>query len=412
MSLKEFTKEVFTKYGLTDEEINVYLKYLGVPMCTMSEAYMYYGEGEIEFSKVEEITQKLVENNFLKKVEGIVDRYIPLEPYFELFTDQSEVFRQEIASTKDGVLSDQSNRFEKLESIQNKSLTEIETAVSTQVKDFFDDSDQKNADKKARIDKATNRFTDTSKTLEKELHDNVEKDYTELTNDLTQLDTEFHQIVDTLISDNESAINTAKTNIDKIITDLLGDFSTRVSNLETELKKDLDGHVDRHKNIANELKPKMEQILEKYLERMDKIITDLKERISRLLADHMNHVKSTTGSLESDMHTKVENRHLELKDIVNSYKNRALTLLENLITQSNRFSDLAEGIATTGFFFGKSKKQKYINAWKVVENEVANISRPFKDDFVNECNKYITDTQGTSDDLKKEVSDTVKKGSI
>jgi len=425
MSLKEISKEVFTRYGLTEEEIGVYIKFLGIPQGTISEVFMYYEEGAIEYSKVEEITQKLVENNFLKKVEGIVDRYIPLEPFFELFTDQSEVFRKEIATTKDNVLSDQSNRFEKLESIQNKSLTEIETAVSTQVKDFFVDSDQKNADKKARIDKATNRFTETSKTLEKELHDNVEKDYAELTNDLTQLDNELeaikqaqnsstsalenklHQILDALISYNESSINTAKTNINKIVADLLGDFSTRVNNLETELKKDLDDHVDRHQNIANELKPKMEQILEKYLERMDKIITDLKERISRLLSDHMNHVKSTTGNVESNIHTKVENRHLEIKDIVNSYKNKALTLLENLITQSNRFSDLAEGIATTGFFFGKKKKEKYINAWKVVENEVANISRPFKDDFVNECNKYINETQGTSDELKKEVSDSV-----
>ncbi len=46
-------------------------------------------------------------------------------------------------------------------------------------------------------------------------------------------------------------------------------------------------------------------------------------------------------------------------------------MLENLLTQSNRFSDLAEGIATTGFFFGKKKKEKYINAWKVIETEVA-----------------------------------------
>ena len=425
MSLKEISKEVFTRYGLTEDDINVYVKYLGVPQCSISEAFMYFEEGTIEYSKVEEITQKLVENNFLKKVEGIVDRYIPLEPYFELFTDQSDLFRKEIATTKDGVLADQSKRFEKLESIQNNSINEVETAVSTQVKAFFDDSDQKNTDKKARIDKATGRFTETSKTLESDLHNNIEKDFSELSNDLTQLDNELeaiktsqndstsaleknvHSIIDGLISNNDGAINTAKGNINKIIADLLGDFSSRVDTLEKELKKDLDGHVDRHKTIANELKPRMEQILEKYLERMDKIIADLKERISKLLSEHSNHLKSTTKNVESGIHTKVDNRHLEIKDIVNSYKNRGLTLLENLLTQSNRFSDLAEGIATTGFFFGKSKKLKYINAWKVVETEVANISRPFKDDFVNECNKYINETQGTSDELKKEVTDTM-----
>ena len=172
MSLKEIgerTKELFTRYGLTEEEISVYIKYLGVPQATISEVYMYFEEGEIEYSEVEEITKKLVESNFLQKVEGIVDRYVPLEPFFELFTSESEAFRQKIATTKDNALSDQSSRFEKLESIQNKSIEEVETAVDTQVKEFFQDADDKNASKKERINKATTRFTETSKTLEKDL---------------------------------------------------------------------------------------------------------------------------------------------------------------------------------------------------------------------------------------------------
>jgi hypothetical protein len=436
MSLKEITKEVFTRYGLNEEDISVYIKYLGVPQATISEVLMYFEEGSIEYSRVEEITNKLVENNFLKKIEGIVDRYVPLEPYFELFTNESEVFRNEIASTKDNALADQSSRFEKLESIQNKSIEEVENAVATQVKAFFDDSDAKDSDKKARIDKATNQFTETSKTLEKKLHDNIEKDYSELKADVDQLDGELevikeaqntstgslenniHNILDTLntdlknisssfVSDNESAITTANNNLNSLVAELLGDFSSRVENLEKELKKDLDDHVERHKNIANELKPKMEQILEKYLERMEKIITDLKERISKLLSEHINQVKGTTSRVESDIHSKVENRQLIFQNQVNEYKNSALTLLENLLDTSNRFSDFSEAITKVGFFFGKKKKMRFINDWKVIEQKVASISRPFKDDFVNDCDKYINDTQSTTDELKGEVTETM-----
>ena len=86
MSLKEFTKEVFTRYGLTEDDIKVYLGYLRVPRATMSEVYLSFEEGEIEYAKVDEITKKLIESKFLLKVEGIVDRFIPLEPFFELFT--------------------------------------------------------------------------------------------------------------------------------------------------------------------------------------------------------------------------------------------------------------------------------------------------------------------------------------
>ena len=96
MSLKEFTKEVFTRYGLTEDDIKVYLMYLRTPRATVSEACFSLEEGEIDYARVKEITNMLVEKNFLKQIDGIVNRYIPLEPYFELFINESELFRNEI----------------------------------------------------------------------------------------------------------------------------------------------------------------------------------------------------------------------------------------------------------------------------------------------------------------------------
>jgi hypothetical protein len=145
MSLKEFTKEVFTRYGFTEEQILIYLGYLRVPRATSSEVYLTLSEEyeELTYEKVLEDTNQLVEKGFLKHVPGIVDRYIPLEPFFELFTSESEIFRNEIAQIKDRILADQANRFEKLESIQEKSINEVVTAVDRQLKVFFEDSDTK-----------------------------------------------------------------------------------------------------------------------------------------------------------------------------------------------------------------------------------------------------------------------------
>ena len=398
MSLKELTKEVFTRYGLTEDDIKVYLMYLRTPRATVSEAYLSFEEGEIEYDRVEEITNMLVEKNFLKRIEGIVHRYIPLEPYFELFTNESELFRNEIAKIKDNVLADQSNRFDKLEAIQNKTIEEVESAVSTQVRDFFDDSDNKNRSKKERIDKATARFSETAKALEASLHSISDN-----------LNAELKRISQSFISDNETEIVRAKDDLIKLIADLLGDFSNRVSDLEIELKKDLDGHVDRHQNIANELKPKMEQILEKYLERMDKVVSDLKKRISNLLTEHTNHVKSTTSKVESDIHLQMDDRHLKLRDHVNSYRDRALTLLENLLNTSNMFSNFSEEMAKQGIFFFKGKRKKYVDRWDRIKNDVASISIPFKDDYINDCNEYIRTTQTTVDELKTDVTDIMSR---
>jgi hypothetical protein len=398
MSLKEFTKEVFTRYGLTEDDIKVYLAYLRTPMATLSEAYLSVEEDEIEYERVEQITQMLVEKSFLKRIEGIVDRFIPLEPYFELFVNESENFRNEIAKIKDNVLADQSSRFERLEEIQNNSIGEVESAVSAQIKEFFDDSDNKNLNKKERIDKAKSRFTETSKELEKNIHSIKDS-----------LNEELKKISQSFINDNESEINRSRDDINRIISELIDDFSKRINNLEIELKKDLDEHVERHRNIANELKPKMEQILEKYLERMDKIVDDLKKRISRLLGEHISQIKSTTSKIESDTHSTVDEKHSKLRDQITDYRNRALTLLKNLLNTSNKFSNFSEEMANQGIFFFKSKRQKYVDRWNIIEKDVASLSRNFKDEYVNESNLYVKDTQSTIDQLKSDISEIIVK---
>ena len=121
---------------------------------------------EKDVESVTKIAAKLEENNFIKKIPGVIERYIPLEPYFSLFNKDSEVFREEIGTIKDNVLQDQSKRFEKLEGIEKNAVDLIDTAVSTQVNDFFRDSDTHDADKKATIENARDRFTTTSQGVE------------------------------------------------------------------------------------------------------------------------------------------------------------------------------------------------------------------------------------------------------
>ncbi len=399
MSLKEFTKEVFTRYGFAEEQINIYIVYLRVPRATPSEVYMTLTEEheELTYEKVLEITNWLVEKGFLKRVEGIVDRYIPLEPYFELFTSESELFRNEIAKIKDNILADQSNRFEKLEAIQNKSIGEVETAVDSQIKAFFEDSDSKNNIKKNKIDNARTRFTETTKELETNTHTIMDT-----------LNTDLKNISTTAVGDNESTVNKTKDNLTTLIADLLNDFSTRVEDLDKELKRELDEHVERHKTTANELKPKMEQILEKYLERMDKVVTDLKEKISGLLKEHMNHVKNTTDTLQTNLKATVDERHRILTDQTNEFKSMTLTLIDNLLEHANRFTDFSEDMAKKGFLW-LGKKKKYKARHETTIQNILTYTEPMKDDFVKTSEDYITTTRETTDQIKTDVTDIMTK---
>jgi hypothetical protein len=395
MSLKEFTKEVFTRYGFSEEHINVYLVYLRVPRATMSEVYMTLAvdNEEIQYESIVEITDWLVEKKFLKRIEGIVPRFIPLEPFFELFTSESELFRNEIAKIKDSILADQSNRFEKLEDIQNKSIGEVENAVDSQITSFFEDSDSKNSTKRNTIDKATTRFTETSKMLESNLH-----------SILDTLNSNLQNISTTHISKYETEINSTKDNLTTLIAKLLDDFSTRVEDLDKELKMELDEHVERHKTTANQLKPRMEQILEKYLERMDKVVGDLKERISSILKEHSNHIKNTTDTLQTNLKATVDDRHRTLTDQSNDFKSMTLTLIDNLLEHANRFTDFSEDMAKKGFFW-MGKKKKYKARHETTIQNILKFTKPMKEDFSNTTDDYITNTRNTTDQIKSDVTD-------
>ena len=72
---------------------------------------------------------KSEENNFIKKIPGVIERYIPLEPYFSLFNKDSEVFREETGTIKENALQDQSKRFERLQGIEKNAVDLIDTAV-------------------------------------------------------------------------------------------------------------------------------------------------------------------------------------------------------------------------------------------------------------------------------------------
>ncbi len=399
MSLKDFTKEVFTRYGFAEDHINIYLVYLRVPRATPSEVYMTLVDEHdgLQYETVLEITNWLVEKGFLKRVEGIIDRYIPLEPYFELFTNESENFRSEIARIKDTILADQSDRFEKLEAIQNKSIGEVEHAVNTQIKTFFEDSDSKNNAKKSRIDGATTRFTETNKALESNIHTIMDT-----------LNSNLKNISETIVNKNETEITKTRDDLTSLISKLLLDFSSRVENLEKQLKMELDEHVERHKNIANQLKPKMEQILEKYLERMDKVITDLKAKISNLLKEHTNHVKNTTDTLQTSLKATIDDRHRTLTDQTNDFKSMTLTLIDNLLEHANRFTDFSEDMAKKGFLW-LGKKKKYKARHKTTIENILKYTEPMKPDFIKTSEDYISNTRITTEQIKSDVTDIMIK---
>ncbi len=446
MSLKEISKELFTRYGLNDVEIRIFIAYLGLPQTTSSMISEYLG---ISYEEVKVATEKLVDIGFIKEIKSEVgvSRYIPLEPFFELYIKESTVFREEIEKVKDFVLDDQSKRFKQLEEIKNNSISEIETAIKRQVDEFFKISDVHNVDKKEVIEKAKGRFLTTLKSLENEMHGIIDGDYNELESDVKQMDSQtanmldnsfekldetsnshkessknleisLHSTLDSLngqlktisedfISKYENGIAEAKEGINNIIFDLLKDFTQRVNNLETEMKKDLDAHVDKHKENAQSLTPALEEILAKYMTRMNDVVEALKRTITKLLYEHIDHVLSTTKKIETRLIERFDERQGELIGSVKSFEDNTVVLIDNLIDISSKVGDLSKvlksrGSAFKALFTGSHKQWVELN--KDVKERIAKISSSTKSDFVGSTSDYITNTTKTKDILKSEIS--------
>ncbi|MHA1804874.1 MAG: hypothetical protein ACTSU4_10150 [Promethearchaeota archaeon] len=439
MSLKEFSKEIFTRYGLNDQQIRIYLGYLRVPRATPSQVYLMFSEEDgIDYETVVETTNFLEEKGFLKKIEGAIsglNRYIPLEPYFELFVNESAGFREEIAKIKDDILIEQSTQFSRLDEVQQEKVGEIDSTVRTQISEFFKDADNKNAEVKNILKEKNDFFSATNKTIENKLHKNLENTHSELKGDIQGLDTELssisethknslksleqklHEVKDLLnadlkniskafVEENEKEINSAKEGISNMVAEMLKDFNERTKDLEIELKKNLEEHVERHASIANELKPQMEQILDKYLERMEKIVTDLKKQISKLLKTHENQIQNFTNALETNLKAKIEKRHEILVEQTTNFKNTTLRLIDNLLEHANRFTDFSEDMAKKGFFW-IGKKQKYKERNEGVIRDVLTYTKPMRESFTTECNEYMDQTRATNSELKNEISTTL-----
>jgi len=135
MSLKEQTQEIYTKFGLTDYQFKVYLVFLSYPQFTVSEVAGILDKADTseDLKTIQDIADKLEKVNFIKKIPGVIDRYVPCEPYLEMFNKESAEFRVEVTRIKDEVLTGQSTRFENLEGIETTAKTAVDTTIQKQV---------------------------------------------------------------------------------------------------------------------------------------------------------------------------------------------------------------------------------------------------------------------------------------
>ena len=102
VAVKEVPKDVFETYGLNDDEIQVYLTYMQQQQATPSQIAISLKR---DLHEVQEISEKLEGIQFLRKAPGIVERFIPTEPFLTMFIEEGKRFRGQVGTIKDAALA-------------------------------------------------------------------------------------------------------------------------------------------------------------------------------------------------------------------------------------------------------------------------------------------------------------------
>jgi len=316
MSLKEHTKEIYGRYGLTDEEFNAYVVFLGYPQFTVSEVAGVLGKEEP--SEIQIIADKLESLNFIKKIPGIVDRYIPLEPYLEMFNKESATFREEIGQIKDAVLTDQSSRFENLEGIENSAVQAINTSVSTQIDGFFKESDTNDVEKKGVIDNARARFDTTSIAL----MDSIQKQLFESRDKFENTRTEFSNDVKAKTHSSRDRFESTAKEVENLLQSKLFAGRDRYETTSKALETDLHIHIDSHdKNVKDTINDRHEKAVKVWDNNTQKFTTD-NAGLNTDLTDITTQQVSQTQEFEKNLHSMVDELNKQLKDISEGFKSK------------------------------------------------------------------------------------------
>lgn len=334
MSLKEETKEIFQHYGLTEAEIEAYLVFLSYPQFTISEVAGVL-EKEEQLTEIQEIAAKLEKIGFIKKIPGVVDRYVPCEPYLELFTKESAQFRSIINKVKDDALADQSSRFENLESIENNAKESINSTVETQIGDIFRETDTKDVHKKELFETTTNRFKTTSEALIQKIRgetfaarDNFEADRTTYT-DNVKLKTESAR--DRFMKTAEELQNSLQT--------ALFHIRDRYETTSKDLENHLHSHLDQRKTQLHDTVNARVQDTEGLWDAQAAKFKNENNNLNSTLTGFSDDYSAKTKAYESEIHGTIDSLNQNLKNIGNQFKQTYQSGVQSQKQQMNKIMD-------------------------------------------------------------------------
>lgn len=357
MSVKEVSPELLADAGLSEKETQIYLAILGLGNATIGQIAQLTS---LDVFEISERIPNLESLGYIKKLPGILHRFIPMEPFLRAFVDIDKRFRIDIAQIRD-VFTNNVNEFvSKIDETYGQ-LTHLLDLTQGRFKapDILSTT-EKNLN--ALFNEQKNNYVAVQEKGTEDLKNTI----TALTERIMRQVGERQGLVGQLtlgtIDTIKTSLETSRHMLSSLGSDLSLELQHETETLKSNLFTTLDQHVAFHDQLTQEILQKVGNTVDKYQTEFARSSDFLKEDFFRLVDKQSEKITKANDDLKLSLQNVYDDIAQEW-DKTSSKVQPKLDTVNKVITElGRRLHALGEEIRTIKVGFRKPFPQEEIAA--------------------------------------------------
>ena len=296
MSVKDVSPELLADAGLSEKETQIYLAILGLGNATIGQISQITGLNIFETS---ELLPNLENLEYVKKLPGILNRYIPMEPFLRAFVDIDKRFQIDMAQLKDALnknvdefITNIDNTYGNMSRIFDLAQDRckpphILSTTETKLGELF-------SEQKTNYVAVKDKGTETLKRAIADLSDKLMKEVGERQGLVGQITLGAIDAVKT-------SLEASRQSLSLLSSDLSSELQNEAEELKSHLFSILDQQVESYDHRTQGVLQEVEKIVDKYQEEFARASTYLKEDFTRLANRQAETIKKDHETLQSSL---------------------------------------------------------------------------------------------------------------
>lgn len=353
MSVKEVSPELLADAGLSEKESQIYLAILGLGNATIGQIAQLTG---LDVFEISERIPNLESLGYIKKLPGILHRFIPMEPFLRAFVDIDKRFRIDIAQIKDAFTNNvyefatnidltYGNLTHLLELAQGRfKAPDILPTTEKRLEELF-------TEQKSNYVTVKEKGTEDLKNTVEDLTEKLMRQVGERQGIVAQL---TFGTIDAI----KTSLETSRHTLSSLNSDLSSELQSETETLKSDLFSTMDQHVDFHDRMTQEIIQKVENTVDKYQVEFARSSDFLKEDFSRLADNQSEKITKAHENLKLSLQNVYDNIAKEWDKTSSNVQPTLDTVNTKISELGRRLRALGEEIKTIKIGFRKPFPQE------------------------------------------------------